>query len=354
MDDFEINTQKEELNLDLDLNPELIVINDTDVSLLADPKKSQEDSKIKQTSKSEFDSFDKDVNLNEDPIINNVDTNTSSVYKEYTPIHMMNQNDIKNEKIDLIYKFKKLEGQGIDTTMNYNMNSSLDEMRNEYIKLKKQRELENSVKFQRKMLMAIITAIEFLNGKFDPFDVQLNGWSESVNENINDYDEIFEELHAKYGGGTEMAPEIRLILMLGGSAFMFHLTNTMLKSSMPSIDKLFGQNPDLMNKFANAAKGEQPKPRNPMDGLRGMMNGMMGGIPGMMGDIPGMMGGMPGMGGGMGAKPSPPKKEKKMSGAENIDDLVNDIKIDDLDLDNVSIASSIESENSKKGISLDI
>ena len=49
---------------------------------------------------------------------------------------MMNQNDIKNEKIDLIYKFtKKLENQGIDTDR-YNMNSSLDDMRNEYIKLK--------------------------------------------------------------------------------------------------------------------------------------------------------------------------------------------------------------------------
>ena len=67
----------------------------------------------------------------------------------YVPIHMMSQNDIKNEKIDLIYKFKKLENQGIRTTMNYNMNSQLDDMRNEYIKLKKQRESENAIKFSQ-------------------------------------------------------------------------------------------------------------------------------------------------------------------------------------------------------------
>ncbi len=96
-------------------------------------------------------------------------------------------------KIDYIYKFKKLGEQGIRTTTNYNMNSSLDEMRNEYLKLKKQREIDNSVKFQRKMLMAFVTGVEFLNGKFDPFDVKLDGWSETVNENIFDYDEIFEE-----------------------------------------------------------------------------------------------------------------------------------------------------------------
>ena len=34
--------------------------------------------------------------------------------------------------------------------MNYNMNSNLEDMRNEYLKLKKQREVDNSVKFQRK------------------------------------------------------------------------------------------------------------------------------------------------------------------------------------------------------------
>ena len=62
--------------------------------------------------------------------------------------------------------------------MNYTMNSHLDDMRNEYTKLKKQRELENSVKFQRKMLMACITGIEFLNGRFDPFSIKLDGWSE--------------------------------------------------------------------------------------------------------------------------------------------------------------------------------
>ena len=372
---LEINNEKEELNLELSSDPDLIVSdNDFGAELLINTSKSgNEESSIENTSnKSEVNLFDKDTtDIQEDPLIKKVDTNTNSNNlsdNEYTPIHMMNQNDIKNEKIDLIYKFKKLENQGIDTTMNYNMNSSLDDMRNEYIKLKKQRELENSVKFQRKMLMAIITAIEFLNGRFDPFDIKLNGWSESVNENINDYDEIFEELHSKYGGGTDMAPEIRLILMLGGSAFMFHLTNTMLKSSMPSIDKLFSQNPDLMNQFANSARGgpsaKQPeKQSNPgmPPGLDGMMSNMMGsmmgglmggGIPGMGGGIPGMGSGIPGMGSEIPKQRPPPKQ--KMAGPENIDDIVNDMKIDDLDLDDISIAST-ETDNSKKdGISLDI
>ena len=69
---------------------------------------------------------------------------------------------------------------------------------NEYERIKKKREVENSVKFSRKMLMVYVTGIEFLNGRFDPFDIKLDGWSESVHENINDYDDIFEELYEKY------------------------------------------------------------------------------------------------------------------------------------------------------------
>ena len=40
---------------------------------------------------------------------------------------------------------------------------------------------------------------EFLNNKFDPFDIKLDGWSEAVNENVDDYDDVFGELHEKYG-----------------------------------------------------------------------------------------------------------------------------------------------------------
>ena len=77
------------------------------------------------------------------------------------------------------------------------------------INLKKQKELENGVKFSRKMLIASVTALEFLNNKFDPWDIQLDGWSESVMENIEDYDDIFEELYEKYNTKVN-APEIRL------------------------------------------------------------------------------------------------------------------------------------------------
>ena len=278
---------------------------------------------------------------------------------EFKPVHRMSATEIKNEKIDYIYKFKKLGEQGIRTTMNYNMNSNLDEMRNEYLKLKRQREIDNSVKFQRKILMAAVTGVEFLNNKFDPFSVKLDGWSESVNESIFDYDEIFEELYAKYGGGdSEVAPELRLLFALGGSAFMFHLQNTMFKSSLPGMDDILKQNPDLMKQFASAAVGSMNDNGGPPPGMAGMMNGMArGGGGGGMGGLAGMMGQM--MGGGSRPPPQarrPPSPQRPdMDGPDGLDDIIKTMNLDTdklPDLDNISLVSG--DTDRKSGITLNL
>jgi len=349
--DIAPSPKKEEFNLFNDNDIKDLKINDNPI-IDFDKEKNDMNNNIKSIGLNE--PF-KDTTIPNDPILNN--ENKSSNNDEFKPIHMLSPQDIKNEKIDLIYKFKRLENQGVRTTMNYNMNSSLDDMRNEYIKLKKQRESENSIKFQRKMLMACITGVEFLNGKFDPFAIKLDGWSESMNEGINDYDEIFEELHEKYGGRADVAPEIKLMLMVGGSAFMFHLTNTMFKTSLPGMDDILKQNPELMQQFAKAAINTPKSEPQPQGG--GMP---MGGMPGMGGLMSGLMGGMMGnnnmgnpmaaMSGNMPTGPKMPPKRSEMKGSNDIDDIINNmnIDVDNIDLDNISIISG----DSGNGITLDI
>ena len=146
-------------------------------------------------------------------------------------------------------------------------------MKGEYDLIISEKEKSNSVKFQGKMLMAAITGIEFLNNRFDPFDVKLDGWSEQLNENIDDYDEIFGELHEKYQSKAKMAPELKLLFQLAGSAIMIHMTNTMFKSSMPGMDDIMRQNPELMQQFTQAAVNTMGN-ENP--GFGGFMNNVMG------------------------------------------------------------------------------
>ncbi len=269
-----------------------------------------------------------DVPPIDDPMLNNMSNNNSNSNNDFRSIHSMTPNEIKNEKIDILYKFRKLEGQGIRTTMNYNMNSNLEDMRSEYYKLKKQRETDNSIKFQRKILMAAVTGAEFLNNKFDPFDIKLDGWSESVNDNINDFDEIFEELAEKYTGKSDMAPELKLVMAIGGSAFMFHLTQTLFKSSMPGMGDIMQQNPDLMKQFAQAAVGSMANNvREP---------------PPMQPNIPRQQ---------PQPQPQQPSSRPDMDGPAGLDDLINQMNLqpDSIpDLDSISLMSG-NSGNSKGG-----
>jgi hypothetical protein len=252
--------------------------------------------------------------------------------------------EILKEKHTYLAKLGALERRGVQLSRQFDIHSDLEEIKGEYLRIKAQRDIENSIKFQRKMLMMCVTGIEFLNNRFDPFDVELEGWSESVHEGIADYDEVFEELHDKYKERASIAPEIKLMLMLGGSAFMFHLTNTMFKSAIPGADEILKQNPELARQFAAAAArtmsgavgsgdggrggrsrsvSSSPAPANSMGGgLGGLMGGLMGGggggggMGGLLGSLFGGMGG--GGGGGMG--------RREMQGPGDVDALLRELE----------------------------
>ena len=184
------------------------------------------------------------------------------------------------EKFKVLRKLEDIERKGGKLTKKYSMDSPLAEMQGEYEMIIAEKERSNSCKFQGKMLMAAITGLEFLNHKFDPIDVKIDGWAEQVNENIDDYDEIFAELHEKYKSKAKMAPELKLLFQLGGSAIMVHMTNTMFKSSLPGMDDIMRQNPDLMQQFTSAAVNSM---QNTNPGFGGFMGNFM---PGASNDRP--------------------------------------------------------------------
>jgi hypothetical protein len=184
----------------------------------------------------------------------------------------LSKEELLREKFKFLRKLEALEKKGVELTKKYNMDSSLAEMQGEYEMIMEEKGRQNSVKFQGNMMMALINGIEFLNNRFDPFDINLDGWGEQINENINDYDEIFGELYEKYKTKASMAPELKLLFQLGGSAMMVHMTNTMFKSAMPGMDDILRQNPDLMRSFQSAAVNSMAG-SNP--GFSGFMNGIM-------------------------------------------------------------------------------
>jgi len=136
---------------------------------------------------------------------------------------------IEDEKADLLNRIARLQKKGLQTSSRLTIYSDIEDIRAEYKRLTYSIEVEQSIKFQRRMLVACVSGIEFLNNKFDPFDLELDGWSENIMENQEDYDGVFEELFQKYRSKVSVAPEIKLMFMVGGSAMMFHLSKSMFK-----------------------------------------------------------------------------------------------------------------------------
>jgi hypothetical protein len=234
--------------------------------------------------------------------------------RSYQQPRQMSHEDIENEKKNILYQFERMEKKGIKLPKKFSLASTLEEMKIEMERIKKDKEVDASVQFQRKMLMACITGVEFLNTRFDPFDFKLDGWSENVHDNLTDYDEVFEDLHDKYASKSKMAPELKLLFTLGGSAFMFHLTKTMFKSSLPNMDDVMKQNPHLMKQFASATANTMAN--NDKTGMAGMFGNMFGGA-------------------GAGAPTqtnqpqfSPQKNQstKIMRGPSDIDNIINDLE----------------------------
>lgn len=194
----------------------------------------------------------------------NSGSSSSSVSRNSVVKSKSNRDTSMKEKKEIIYQLDRLEQRGYKIPFKFNLNSDLEEMRLEYNKLIKEKELDNSVRFSRKMLMAFVTGSEYLNNRYDPMSIQLDGWSDQVHDNITDYDDIFEELHEKYKStGKKMPPELRLFISLSGSAFMFHLTNRMFKEQkLPDVENVLKSNPELMKQFQQAAAKEYVLPQN--------------------------------------------------------------------------------------------
>lgn len=256
----------------------------------------------------------------------------------------MSEEEIIIAKRELLYQFDRLEKKGHKLPRKFTMASTLDDMKAEYERLKRDKELDNAIRFQRRAVMFFTSGVELLTNKFDGLGVNLDGWSESVNDNIDEYDDTFEELYNKYKSKAKMAPELKLLFGLGMSAFTFNMTRSMMKS-MPGIDQVFKQNPELMKQFAAAAantmKQEQPQ-GGLFSSLGGIFSNLFGGASG--GTSSSTM---------MPPPQQPPHDNNQqyfqqqtqqtfnMKGPGNIDDIIRDIEGNDND--RIEIMSTVTS-----------
>jgi hypothetical protein len=164
---------------------------------------------------------------------------------------------IDDEKSHILWKLSRAKRNGMPVHRNLSIDSNIRELRNELKRVEYELSLSQSLRFQKRMLCLAVSGMEVLTERYSLFDLQLQGWSSQVQDDIDSFDSVLSRLHDKYKDRAAMAPELQLLLMLVSSAISFHVTKSMMKSmSQPGGGGLGG----LLQSMMGGGGGQAPKP----------------------------------------------------------------------------------------------
>jgi len=174
-------------------------------------------------------------------------------------IQSESEEDVMLKKLDMLRKLGELVQNGVKLSQNYNMNSDYKAMKYEYELHRGIRDKHNGVKWLSNMMLNICWGVELGNENFNPFDFKLKGWSEQLNDDIDEYYDVMGELYEKYfKSGKPIPPELKLFFMISGSAVKFHMSHSLM-GGIPNINQTMNQNPELVRRFREDAVNEQIK-----------------------------------------------------------------------------------------------
>lgn len=238
----------------------------------------------------------------DEQLMNNM--NMGSVYEpQERPLSFEEK---RKRRIDGLAALARLEDQGyVQHGKKCSATTPLPEIEETVSNLTSQRDLDNSIKFQRKILVGFATLVESVceNEEYNIFDLNLEGWSESVYENIHEYDDVFEELYLKYKDTAKIPVEIKLISMVAGSAWMFHMSQNMFgkaRSKVPGFDEVMKNDPELKRHYQESAAALARQRGVPVPDKKKDKNGF-----GFLGQLFGGGGGGDMFGGGKGPSRAP-------------------------------------------------
>ena len=203
----------------------------------------------------------------------------------------MSDEHVLREKYDMLRKFKRFQASGLPMRKNFTLESPIEEMRMELEFIKKEKDMDATVKQFCDWFITGMSAMEWSSKNvplMKAFGLRLDGLSESAQMNVVDMEEDFEELYDMYGESIKMHPLVRIPIRTCMMVYMVHLTNQMaMKAPIPNIDEVLRTNPDIARQLASAAmqqqtqsmKGggmaQQAPASNPLAGLASFMSGMV-------------------------------------------------------------------------------
>lgn len=235
---------------------------------------------------------------------------------------------INERKRKILSYFDRMQRRGRAPSRRFTMDDSLEDLETEKKAMSSDNNMEFAMAMMEKVTIGIATMAEKTAAAVPRTGVRLAGYSNSVNDTMDDFYPIFEEFWDKHNDWFQFGPEVKYVYLLGMSAYMTHMTNTFTQAYGPPAGDVLRDNPDLARQFAQkfmektmgsvraAAPAPAPVPAPAPPPARDIISEMLAftGLPG--GGPPNMMASQP--------KPS---TAPVMRGPQNMDDILKDINV---------------------------
>lgn len=185
------------------------------------------------------------------PTIHNKGTNKNNISSDNDKYYGFgSEEELNLAKLNMLRNLGELAQHGVKLSQNYSMNSDYKSMKFEYELHRSIRDKHNGVRWLSLMLTNSCWGLELANENFNPFEFKLKGWSEQINEEIDEYYDVLGEIYEKYfKSGRTVPPELKLAFLIGGSAAKFHMANTYIEK-IPPLDEELKHNPELARKLS--------------------------------------------------------------------------------------------------------
>lgn len=228
------------------------------------------------------DNNDNDVNNDNDDIgdINDINDDVEENKDQQSDPSEINPNDFKEIldngefdnlspqqqriiKYDLLMKLADLvKTNGIQITTDYNMNSNYYDIKREYDYHVRVRGKKRTISTIYSGIICAAKGLEFLNNKFDPFGLNINGFTLNLESSREELLDVLMELYDKYLStqGKEISPEMQLVFIFIKALVMTMVTNTATSYISSLFDKPAFNKNEIKQKLNNQNQVNQPNP----------------------------------------------------------------------------------------------
>lgn len=176
--------------------------------------------------------------------------------------------DYRAEKAALLDKIDRLESRGFTPGRRVSHDTPIEDLRAEAARLRRASNMSSAVAMQSNWLLVFVRGIEWLNTKAPPhLRLKLDGLRESFAEQLDSFQEVFEQMYSEHGSEVSVSPFIQLVGLIITTIISHHVTSTMYGGSLPSANEVMADNPGIvqamLNNLNSAQVAQAPPPPPP-------------------------------------------------------------------------------------------